>query len=100
MLKMVTRTQKPNQTENCRLTYPSGSDITTKITNRDISKIQSPLDALMDEMGKNGKEENGDTENADGGVLIKKGFSIARLIHENGWIIPRHLREAEKRVKN
>jgi integrase/recombinase XerD len=44
---------------------PKTTQIYTRVTNRDISKIQSPLDALMDEMGKHKDGENDGAKGAD-----------------------------------
>lgn len=57
---------------------PKTIQIYTKVTNRDFSKIQSPLDALMDEIGAHEDEKRADGErggkkDADGGGKEEKG---------------------------
>lgn len=44
---------------------PKTTQIYTKVTNRDISKIQSPLDALMNEMDRSEEEKRQDSDHYD-----------------------------------
>lgn len=52
---------------------PKTTQIYTKVTNRDISRIQSPLDALMDEMNKGGDEKQQDVENDGSKDAVDEG---------------------------